>query len=94
MAKAVLEIRSLARAHTEACIHTLASIMRKKDAPAAARVVAANSLLERGWGKAPTTIGGIDGGDIRVVIRQIVETAIESDTKVIEHQVPEEDDSE
>jgi hypothetical protein len=52
MAKATLEIRSLARAHTETALRTLAAIMTKEDAPEAARVSAANSLLDRGWGKA------------------------------------------
>jgi hypothetical protein len=52
MAKAATDIRSLARAHTETAIKTLAGIMREKKAPPAARVAAANSLLDRGWGKA------------------------------------------
>jgi hypothetical protein len=39
-----------------------------------ARVSAANALLDRGWGKAPTTITGEDGeGAVRVVIRHIIE---------------------
>lgn len=52
MAKAKADIRSLARAHTETALRTLAAIMTKDDAPEAARVSAANSLLDRGWGKA------------------------------------------
>jgi hypothetical protein len=52
MAKTPTEIKSLARSHTEAAINTLAGIMNKTDAPDAARVAAANSLLDRGWGKA------------------------------------------
>jgi hypothetical protein len=51
MAKTPTEIRSLARAHTDAAIRTLAGIMNEPDAPHAARVAAANSLLDRGWGK-------------------------------------------
>ena len=52
MAKAPLEIRSLARKHTHKAINTLVSIMVEPKAPAAARIMAANSLLDRGWGKA------------------------------------------
>ncbi len=51
MAKAPTEIKSLARAHTGPAINTLAGIMNQKKAPPAARVAAATSLLDRGWGK-------------------------------------------
>lgn len=52
MAKAKTEIRSLARSHTETALKVLAGIMNEATAPHAARVSAANSLLDRGWGKA------------------------------------------
>lgn len=52
MAKAPTEIRSLARSHTDSALRTLVGIMNKTDAPDAARVAAANSVLDRGWGKA------------------------------------------
>lgn len=52
MAKTPLEIKTLARSHTEAALRVLAGIMRQKDAPPAARVAAAQALLDRGWGKA------------------------------------------
>lgn len=58
MAKTPTEIRSLARSHTEAAINCLAGIMNKDSAPEAARVAAANSLLDRGWGKATQPISG------------------------------------
>ena len=53
MAKTPLEIKSLARAHTHGAIKVLAGIMNEKKAPPAARVAAANALLDRGYGKAP-----------------------------------------
>jgi hypothetical protein len=56
MAKAPTDIRSLARAHTDTAINTLAGIMREKDAPPAARVAAAQALLDRGWGKPAQTM--------------------------------------
>jgi hypothetical protein len=52
VAKAPIDIRSLARAHTERAIQTLQGIMDCPDAPPAARVKAAEVLLDRGWGKA------------------------------------------
>lgn len=70
MAKAPTEIRSLARSHTEAAINCLAGIMNKTDAPEAARVSAANSLLDRGWGKATQPIDGDgEGGAIELIHR-------------------------
>ena len=54
--KTTAEIRSLARAHTETAIRTLVGIMRQTKAPAAARVSAAQALLDRGWGKPSQTI--------------------------------------
>ena len=56
MAKTPTEIKSLARAHTEPAINTLAGIMNQKKAPPAARAAAANSLLDRGWGKPPQAL--------------------------------------
>jgi hypothetical protein len=56
MAKTPIEIRSLARKHTEKALNTLAGIMNEPSAPPAARVAAANSLLDRGWGRAEQRI--------------------------------------
>ena len=53
MAKATADIRSLARAQTALAIRTLTGVCGSKAAPAAARVSAAQALLDRGWGKAP-----------------------------------------
>jgi hypothetical protein len=66
MAKALADIRSLARAHTETAIKTLAGIMQQPDAPAAARVSAAQALLDRGWGKPKETVELIDNRDVAV----------------------------
>lgn len=56
MAKASAEIRSLARAQTDKALKVLMSIAYQPKAPAAARVAAANSILDRGWGKAAQVI--------------------------------------
>ena len=58
MAKTPTLIRSLARAHTEAAINTLVGIMQQPNSADAARVAAANSLIDRGWGKAAQIIAG------------------------------------
>jgi hypothetical protein len=49
--KVVGEVTSLARECTVESVETLREIMRNKKAPAQARVAAANSLLDRGYGK-------------------------------------------
>ena len=85
MAKAPADLRSLARAHTELSVQTLAGIARNSTSDQA-RVSAAQALLDRGWGKAPQAHTGEDGGDIHVVIRQIIDSAEESEPLLIEHE--------
>ena len=51
MAKKRTQIRSLARSHTKIAVKVLVRIAQSKDATPAARVSAANALLDRGWGK-------------------------------------------
>ncbi len=69
MAKSLTEIRSLARSHTRSAINVLAGIMRSKDATAAARVSAANAILDRGWGKASQPIETREDGALELVHR-------------------------
>lgn len=71
MAKALADIRSLARAHTETAIRVLAGIMNEPEAPHAARVSAANSILDRGWGKPVQAIVGPEGEDGKPTAIQI-----------------------
>ena len=68
-AKALTSVRSLARSHTRTAITVLAKIMRSEDATAAARVSAANALLDRGWGKATQPLGGVDDGTLQLIHR-------------------------
>lgn len=58
MSKTPTEIKSLARAHTDAAIKTLVGIMNQPAASDASRVAAVKELLDRGWGKATQPIGG------------------------------------
>lgn len=69
MAKTMTEIRSIARSHTRTAINVLVGVMRSKDATHAARVSAANAILDRGWGKAAQALGNGDDGALELVHR-------------------------
>ena len=51
-AKLITDVRDAARQHTMAAVETLKDVMLDPKAPPSARVAAANSLLDRGHGKA------------------------------------------
>ncbi len=61
MAKIPSDIRSIARPHANTAIKVLAGIMNQAEAPHAARVTAAQALLDRGFGKPTQTIDAEDG---------------------------------
>src|SRR5262245_324896 len=65
--KVIAEVKELAREHTGEAIQTLVSIMSNPKSAPAARVSAANSLLDRGYGKAPQHISG--EGEPQYVVR-------------------------
>ena len=69
MSKTINEIRSLARSHSKTAINVLVGVMRSKDATHAARVSAANAILDRGWGKAPQAIHNGDDGAFELIHR-------------------------
>ena len=69
MPKTITEIRSLARGHTRTAINVLVGVMRCKDATAAARVSAANAILDRGWGKATQPLESGDDGALELIHR-------------------------
>ena len=50
------DVKQLARGYTSEAIETLAAVMRNDEAPAAARVSAASTILDRAWGKPPQHI--------------------------------------
>ena len=56
--KVVAEVKELAREHTSEAIETLVSIMTSTKAAPAARVSAANALLDRGYGRPAQHITG------------------------------------
>lgn len=61
-ARTLTEIRSLARSHTRTALRVLVGIMRSDEATPAARLSAANAILDRGWGKAAQPVEGGEGG--------------------------------
>jgi hypothetical protein len=69
MVRTLTEIRSLARSHTRTALNVLVGVMRSKDATVAARVSAANAILDRGWGKAPQAIENGENGALELVHR-------------------------
>ena len=54
--KLVSDIRELARTHSKEALETLVAVMKSKSASPGARLTAANSLLDRAWGKPQQTI--------------------------------------
>src|SRR5262245_25567848 len=69
--KVVGEVQELARKHTAEAVATLVRIMRDKKAPAAAQAVAANSILDRGYGRPPQSLEAkINRGSIREMTDQ------------------------
>jgi Family of unknown function (DUF5681) len=68
--KEVGHVRELAREHTEEAIRTLAAIMQDGKEPAAARVRAAESLLDRAWGRAEMTANVKLPRDVRDLSRE------------------------
>lgn len=69
MARTLTEIRSLARSHTRTAVRVLVGVMRSEDATPAARVSAANAILDRGWGKAAQPLENSRDGAIELVHR-------------------------
>ena len=69
--KTPFDVRSYARSFDKSAIQCLAGVMRSAAAPAAARVAAANSLLDRGHGK-PDQSHDFNA-DIQITIRRLLD---------------------
>lgn len=63
--KTLLLVASLARDHTEEAVSTLVELMRKGEP--SIRKAAADSILDRGWGKPAQAVTGEDGGPVQVL---------------------------
>lgn len=75
--KATASIRDIAQKYTADAVNALVEIVKDKRQPAAARVSAANGLLDRAYGKPTQSIDlGSEGGlPVTVIERRIVDTA-------------------
>lgn len=63
--KATVELKALAREYTQEAVAKLVEILRTSDNPTAI-ISAANSLLDRGYGKPSTVLSGDEeGGPVR-----------------------------
>ena len=72
--KATRSIREISRQYTDQAINALVDVLSNDEEPAAARVAAANSLLDRGYGKAATIVqGDEDGGALQVNIVRLAD---------------------
>jgi hypothetical protein len=82
-----MNLKSLARGHTELCVKVLAGLVQNGTSESA-RVMAASILLGHGWGKPPQTRADEDGeSQINVVIRHITQPLGEPRAaKIIEHE--------
>jgi hypothetical protein len=75
--KVTASVMEAAQSFTTDALSTLAEIMRNPEHPAAARVSAANALLDRGHGK-PTQSVELDGSlDIEAHISEIRRTVVD-----------------
>ena len=68
--KVTAPLREIAREHMEKAVHALLHVLEDEDAPAAARVSAANSILDRGYGKPSQPIDG--DGEGGAIIQKII----------------------
>jgi hypothetical protein len=75
--KVVAEVKELAREYTAEAIQTLVSIMTNTKAAPAARVSAANALLDRGYGKPPQHLTGESGISYVVRLPEVANSAEE-----------------
>lgn len=78
--KTLTRVKSLARCHTENAINVLQSIMMQEECPPAARVSAAQVLLDRGWGKPAQPQTGEDGEGAISIVHEVRRTIIDPKT--------------
>ena len=83
MPKSVRDVRDLAREHTPMAIEVLARVANNPKSPPAARVTAAEALLARGWGRAPS--GELEGAEALVIKVLRFADQPSDNIKVIEH---------
>lgn len=82
VSKAKRELADMAKDYADKALAVLAEIMGDNQQPAAARVSAANAMLDRGHGKPAQAVQltGSEGGPVTVVTRRIVDARGTDDT--------------
>jgi len=80
--KVVAEVKELAREHTAEAIQTLVSIMSNPKSAPAARVSAANALLDRGYGRPQQHITGKGGPHFVARLPDVAKSAEEWEASV------------
>src|SRR6516225_4374458 len=75
--KVIAEVKELAREHTAEAIQTLVSIMTNSKSPPAARVSAANALLDSGYGRPPPHITDESARSYVVRVPEVAKSAEE-----------------
>ncbi len=81
--KVKLELREAAKAYTQQALDTLVKIMGDNSMPAAARISAANILLDRGHGKPSQALDVAHSGDINHLIVRWTES--DGDGHAVDH---------
>lgn len=71
-AKSEYALRDYARTFTEEALQTIVGIMRDERASADVRLRAAETLLNRGWGRAPQSVALEAGPEARLTLAHIV----------------------
>ena len=89
------DIREFCKMHSQDAVEALVEVMNTKTAPPAARVAAANSILDRGWGKASlevnATVTTYDNMSDTELVKIITGNVIEGEVlRVIEENEREE----
>ncbi len=87
------DVRELCRQNSRAAVETLIEVMKQKSAPPAARVNAANSLLDRGWGKPQQIIEATVDSYDRMSNEELI-AYITSAAPVVEEEVYDDEDDE
>ncbi len=82
--QAVIDVAAAAREFTSQALAVLVAVMHDPAAPHNARVSAANSVLDRGWGRAPATISFDDGGKAEAQRQEILKTLADAARKAHE----------
>ena len=70
--KLPLDLDSLARSYTEEAVRQIAAVL-SNDVDTGRRLTAAGMLLDRGWGKPKTDNNHTLSGEVRVIMRNMLE---------------------